>query len=171
MEAAGALARLVVATVLLTSATAKLRSPAAFRPVLRGLGLGHTREWWLAVCGLELLTAVGVLVPVSTVVPAALVAFVGTLFAGAGLRALLSGRSIQCACFGTAHSWRLGRPQLVLLPFWLLFAFVVTWWRPAGGEQSAALATVVLVAPLTLSVVRLLRATYRARADRLAVAE
>lgn len=167
----GAAARIAVAGVLIVSAAAKLRSPAAFRSVLRELGVSATRVGWAAICSAELLVAVLVLVPVEPVIPAAATAVLGSLFAAAGLYGLRRSHDIRCACFGTGHAGRLGRPQLAALPLWLLAALGMTWWQPSGSSEPAALVATALLIVLTVQLVPLVRAMRSARADRLAVAE
>jgi uncharacterized membrane protein YphA (DoxX/SURF4 family) len=96
----GVLARLLIAVILLMSSTSKLGSSAAFKSSLRALGLRRTRAWWISVCTGELLIAVSAITPMPPAVTAGLIAFLGIVFAGAGVRALTFSRPIQCACFG-----------------------------------------------------------------------
>lgn len=167
----GAAIRVAVAGVLVTSAAAKLRSPAAFRAVLHQLGMVPTRLWWLAACAAELFTAVAATIPADPVVPGASVAVLGLVFAAAGLRGTLLGGSVRCACFGTGYAGRLGWPQMAALPLWLLAAWSMTWWQPAGPDQPTALAATVLVAALAVHLAQLVQTMRAARFDRLALAE
>lgn len=165
------LVRVVVAVVLVTSSVAKLYAPTEFMAVLRELGLRQPRGWWLATCMAELAVVVCLAVPLNPLVPAVLVAFIGIVFAAAGVRGLLSTKTIQCACFGAGHSWKLGWAQIYVLPLWLAAAVAVTWWQPVDEIQGAALAAAVLVVPLLVFMVRLAGWARYARADRLAMAE
>lgn len=166
MDFLGAFARLAVPIILVTSSIAKLRSPTVFAETLRALGLHHTQSWWLAICAMEFIVAVGVVAPVAIGVTVAMISLVGLVFAAAGLRALTLGRAITCACFGASHSWSLGWLQLFTLPVWLAAAFAMSSWVPVTATQRAGLTATILSTLLTAYVVRLLRAAIRTQRDR-----
>lgn len=171
LEVIGLVASVAVASVLIVSSAAKLRTPSAFTAVLKELGLRPRRAWWFTVCAVELIVAVLLVMPVERVIVAAAVAFLGVVFAASGVRGLQIGRPIKCACFGAAHANQLGWAQVVALPVWLAAALAVAWWQPSTQTEQAAVAAAVLIIVLLVHLVLIARAMRSARGDRLAFAE
>lgn len=160
-------ARVVVAAVLIASALEKLRVRRAFLRALYDLGLTRVREWWLTVCALEVAAALAALAGPSWLA-APMVASLALLFAVAGLRAIRSGRMIECACFGTMTSGRLGRAQLLALPLWAVLAAGTAGWQPTTVNERSTLVAGAILLILAPRGWLLLRSTTRARRDRIA---
>lgn len=110
--------RIVTALVLLQAGAAKLATPRSLRGTLDALGVPAVPLVAAAVPGLEIVTAAGLLLAPSHLFTPILVAGLGTVFAAAALRAILTQSVVSCACFGTIEA-RLGVRQIVLLPAWL----------------------------------------------------
>lgn len=170
MDPVGLAIRVALALILTTSAVSKLNSPRSFQGVLRNLGIRQVRAVWLATCGAELLIAALAIAMRGTAIPGVLVISLGFIFALAGLAAMRSGRSIQCACFGAAHSRPLGRPQLIALPLWIAAGTAMLISRADTADTAALIALVLLLATVW-HLKPLIQSMRDAREDRIAVSE
>lgn len=170
MDLVGFIIRVVVASLFVTSAAAKIHSRADFEEMLYQLGITPTRILWAFTCVIELFTAITVITMLHSYVPAALTAALGTLFAVAAVGAIRSGRTVQCACFGSTNSRPLGRVQIISLPLWLMAAVFMGSSRSGTGSDGSLVAVTLLVT-LAAHLVPLVRTVRSARADRMAVAE
>lgn len=107
--------------VLVLSGSLKLAAPDAIRVVVGSLGFRRTSllstglSVWEILAGLDLAIAPNWL-------SSLLVGSLAISFAVAAAIALTKRLRVNCACFGTALSMRLGWRQLVLLPIWILVA-------------------------------------------------
>jgi uncharacterized membrane protein YphA (DoxX/SURF4 family) len=157
----------LVAAILLTSGLAKLRSPHAFTATLQALGLPAPRLWWAIICTAEVGAAIAAVAGPSWLA-APLVAVLAIAFAGAGLKAMASGQSISCACFGGQKPSRLGHRQVAALPLWALAVAAVGMWQPSHLDHIWQVATLAIVVVLAPQLVMLRRAAASARRDRIA---
>ena len=154
------LTAVVLSTVFLFAGLGKLRRPADLEQTLDVLfpRWGNRRRLvqWFGV--LEMSTgAMIALMPSSRVTLAATLSL-GTIFALVGAFAWHAGLDVQCACFGTGSSGRLGLRQVFVWPAWAVLALVaarrthpVPDW--AVLSVSSILAAAVAAAGLTKSVV------------------
>lgn len=170
----GGAAQLVLATVFVHAATAKLRSPADLRRTLERLGVWPALAGGLAasVIAAELAAGLGLLAVPSSPWPRVLVVLLGFGFAAAGLAALASRQQIACACFGGSRPGRLGWRQVAWLPVWLALAAMAQW-RPPGWSLEQGLLGVSLLALglLAWQLPAELRIWRQLRGDRLAVGD
>ena len=160
-------ARAIVAAVLVSSAVAKAGSRREFLGTLRALGLSRPTIWWAALCVLEFAGAVAA-VAAPPLPAAAVVGVLALAFAGAGVRALRSGTTVACACFGGAKRSPLGRRQVAALPAWLLAVALIAAWQPTNADQVSAIGAAAILLGLAPLLYALRRATLGARADRAA---
>ena len=144
IELLGQLMVVLLAALLVLSAMAKFVRQDATRDTLIALGIGPSTvrivapgvsaiEW---ILGIALLT-----LSHSEIIRIAALSVFG-LFAVAGAYALWSGREIDCECFGSVYSRRLGWRQIALFPA-VAAALLVT--RPIHWSLEDALLTLVLV--------------------------
>ncbi len=143
-----------VAGVLLWAGLEKLRSGAAFAETLAALGFGLRLGMIirLVVPAAEVAVATGLLLTPASIWPRLGVAVLAMTFAMAGAIGLRRNERIACSCFGATGSETLGWRQLVLLPIWLLAAFMVwesgpNWSTLAGLQYLAALIVLVALIP------------------------
>src|SRR5437588_144813 len=107
---------------LVAAGSTKLAEPAPLQRVVHALGLPWPTRAASLLATCELATGLALAMLPASWLTASLVALLGVTFAiGAGL-AIWRGLQVECACFGSALSARLGWRQLSLLPIWLLVA-------------------------------------------------
>lgn len=115
-------------SLLLYVGAAKLARPAPIRLTISQLGLSDRSTVALAAA-LGLIELVGgfMVLGVRGGISALWVAGLGISFGGIGAWAALTGRSIECNCFGSPTSGsRLGWRQVAYLPFWAITALTTT---------------------------------------------
>lgn len=151
----GIVAACVVAATLLWAAVGKVTGFSDFTGTIQAvLGLPGrrtpARALAAAVVVAEVVAVIACLGGLRTLA-ALTVTALGLAFAGAGVLALTRGQAIACNCFGgTARDRRLGWPQVLLLPLWLLAAWAIAAPRPGTGPGPAEVITLFVVLALAL---------------------
>lgn len=163
---------LPLAGVLLWAGLEKLRTPRAFRGTLAELLPGWSVSAVSCLVPVaELMVGSGLLLAANATWPVLGVVLLGILFASAGVAALLRGKRVTCSCFGAgAHT--LGWREIVILPVWLVAAYLFERtepaWTTSDGIQYLA-ALVVILALIRAGMVT--RLWYTAIGNRNAIAE
>ena len=163
----------VIGTVLLWAGIDKLRNPRPLAETLRRLTqAGSDSQMLLIARGLGVTEVATALLVTARPVPwlgEGLTVALAVVFALAGVRALLLKERVDCACFfGVSTS--LGRPQLALLPVWVVATAGVWALSPGDANGSGPLLAVLLLSCLLRALV-LVREVARAAGDRRAAQE
>lgn len=97
---------MIVAGVFVTSGTAKLRSPAVTATAVRNFGIRRLINGAALACALgvlEVVAAVGLLLPPTRGIAAACIVLLSLTFSVLIFRAVKRGRSFPCGCFGDSE--------------------------------------------------------------------
>jgi hypothetical protein len=168
------LVTLAVSGVLLWAGLEKLRAGRAFHATLAGLGIPLSVRPGLryAVPAVEITIAAALLLNPAAEWPDVGVATLGFVFAAAGLLAVRSGRSIECACLGATGHSRPGWRQVYLLPAWLAVAVLLHALAPRWDWQLGLQYLASLLVLLTgIRAVPVIRGWRQATGDRRAIQE
>lgn len=157
-EPVAAVVVVALSAVLVASAVGKAVAPGTARNAVQSLGVSrHAGTMVGAAVFVEWATAVGlVLYPRSWYPLAGLVALFA-MFAAAATRALAKGQTLECGCFGSVTSQRLGRPQLYEFAAVVCCASGIAWnrpwWAPSDGLRLLVLVHLVVAATFLAVVV------------------
>ena len=146
MDLVAGIAALVIATVLLAGAIAKLTRPEGIRVTLIALGMPVRHSWTAAHALIAAETAGALLLLVAPRSPVSFAAVVALFaaFAVAGAAALRTRTPIACACFGSGAK-PLGWRQLAQLPIAVAMAFVVARFADWTAQTGLALVAAALL--------------------------
>jgi len=149
----------------------KIRNRAPLEAAVTALGMPPASASVAAIVvpALELGTVAVLVAGLPAGLASALFGVLGVTFAFAGLRSLLTGRSIACACFGASQR-KLGWPQLIALPLWLFAAWSALHLPSTTMTGRLAALACALVLGTALRAVSALRLGLEARRDRRAFA-
>jgi Methylamine utilisation protein MauE len=174
VDLVGAAAQFLLAGTFLFASLSKVLTVGTLRETVERLGVRSSVAAPVAVGVLaaELLAGIGLLLRPGDPGPRILAVVLVAAFAGAGIRALVRGERIPCACFGGDRGEALGWTQIRRLGLWLPLLAVAQWRPPPWTAQEGLLLLAVLL--LGLAWLRLpapVRRWRRLRGDRLAIAE
>jgi hypothetical protein len=174
VDLVGAAAQLLLAGAFLFASLSKVLDLGTLRETVERLGVRPPLAAPVAVgvVGAELLTGVGLVLLPGHLALRILAAVLVAAFAGAGIRALVRGERIPCACFGGERGEALGWTQVRRLGLWLPLLALAQWRPPPWTAREGLLPLAVLL--LLLAWMRLpapVRRWRQLRGDRLAIAE
>lgn len=165
----GGAAQLLLACIFGRAVLNKTVPGRSLRPVVSQIGFPDdiARIVALGVVGLEASAAVGLAIAPARLFPYLLVAILAVAFACAGGWALVTGRRIECGCFGSSRGRPLGWRQLAALPLWLaLSAAAAVWVRPWSLETGLGLLCWFVISVVAVRAVRAATKRRRLRWDR-----
>ena len=159
------LLQIAAAAVLLVAAATKSAEPATIREVIEALGVPWPRIVAFVLGAGELTTSLALLILPGSAFTAGMVSVLVITFTAAAAISLGRRLQVECACFGSSVSARLGWRQIALAPLWAAVAASVLTVRVVLVDQRFVLAFVLIASVGLVQLVRLapLLAEHRAQ--------
>lgn len=136
--------QLGAAAALVLAACAKLTDPPPIRGVVEALGIPRPEEVAGLLGFVELATGLALMLLPGSWLTAGLVAALAIAFTASAGLALRGHLEVECACFGSSLSGRLGVRQVLLAPVWAAVAVSVVAVPVALPEQRLPIAFAVV---------------------------
>jgi Methylamine utilisation protein MauE len=158
----GGAAQLLLALIFGLAVLNKTLPGRSLQPTVSQIGFPDNVARLVAygVVGLEASAAVGLAIAPARLFPYLLVAILAVAFACAGGWAIVTGRRIECGCFGSPRGRPIGWRQLAALPLWLASsATAAVWVSPWSLATGLGLLSSFVITVIAIRAARLI--TYR----------